>query len=179
MINISVQSNIAEVLRKFEGLQMETGKAVAMALNRTAATARSRATKAISAETGIKQASIREKLQIVRATRTALRAEIQAHKYAPNLIHYTARQTKAGVSANAWRKRKVYKHTFIGNKGRTVFHREGKARLPIKPVYGPSIPRTFMQRTTNRVLRETVAERFPIEFERALKVELRKLGFSV
>jgi hypothetical protein len=53
-----------------------------------------------------------------------------------NLIHFGARKVATGVSVKILKDgdRKVIKGAFIGNKGKTVFKRKGKERLPIKTV---------------------------------------------
>lgn len=177
MLKVDVQMDMASLTRALNAIERDAIRPAAVqALNRVARTVKSRAVKAISAETGMKQASIRDLIAIRQATKLGLIAEVSASRHAPNLIHYSARQTKRGVSASAWRKRKVYKGTFIANKGRTVFRRVGKGRLPIKPVFGPSLPRTFINKTTHAVMTRTINERFPVEFNAALINQLRRRG---
>ena len=67
-------------------------------------------------------------------TRSACRAHIA-------LAEFHARQTRRGVSAAPWGLRRVFPHTFIVEKlGGQVFRREGGARLPIRKLWGPSLP---------------------------------------
>lgn len=169
MFQIDVRADIAKALRDVDALQRNVTRAASAALNRVGTTARAVAAREISAETGLKVSEVKDRLPTVRANRDSLEVIITAKPWAPNLIRFAARQTKRGVSANAWRSRKVYRSTFIANKGRTVFKRTGPARLPIAPVYGPSVPRTFIRDRTTGAIRRTVAQRFPIEFDRALR----------
>jgi len=99
-------------------------QAASSALNRVATSARRVAIDTIRKETNIKAAAVRKYVTTKKASKSMLTAEIRASKYAPNLINFGARQTKKGVSANAWAKRKIYRGAFIGNKGRTVFIRD-------------------------------------------------------
>jgi hypothetical protein len=55
------------------------------------------------------------------------------------------RRTGGGVSSAAWGKRKTYPHTFLIQGGKTAMVRVGKARYPIKPVYGPRIHAEFVK----------------------------------
>lgn len=170
MITLSVKGTVDAIVKELNRLQREVvPKATARALNRTITTVNNEAARAISKRTGMGVRSIKEKLRIYKAGPHKLVAEIVAPKHAPNLIRYGARRTKKGVSAKAWNQRKVYKHTFIANDGRTVFARVGKARLPIKPIYGPSLPRTFVKQAIREVMEKVGAERFPIEFTRELR----------
>jgi hypothetical protein len=50
-----------------------------------------------------------------------------------------------------------------------------KPRSDIKPLYGPSVPRTFIQENVNRSIRKTIDERWPIEFERQVAFRLSKI----
>ena len=176
MIQISLKAEFDNALRSLAGLEKQVEVAAQQAINRVAATAKSIAVKSISSETGIQQKLVRDRIAIFKASRSALSAVVSAFKYAPNLIRYQAKQTKAGVSAKAWNQRKVYRGTFIGNKGRTVFKRVGKARLPIKAVYGPSIPQTFIKARTTEAMIQAVQTRWPTEFDAALANQLRRAG---
>jgi len=173
-MQISVEADIKAATQGLLLLERDINTAAVAALNKVAVTARAQAARSISQQSGLPVNQVRERVPLARANRYTLEAAISARKYAPNLIRYSARQTKPGVSANAWRQRKVYRGTFIANKGRTVFARVGPERLPIKAVYGPSVPRTFIKDETLRAISTTVATRFPLELERALRALLRK-----
>jgi hypothetical protein len=123
-MEISFQSNIDAVAKQFgRDLRKEIDRAVPPAINRVATTARKFAAQQINKVTGMKISSIRKKLALRRATRAVPTAVITAQRYAPNLRSFGAREVKRGVSANAWRKRKIYIGAFIGNQDRTVFTR--------------------------------------------------------
>jgi len=217
-----VRVDIKEVEKRL-GFQFkqEIAAAVPSALNRVAVSARLTAVNDINGVTGLKKSSIRERLPIYRATRAQPEAKIVAKKYAPNLINFSAREVKSGVSANAWRNRKIYKGAFIGNQGRTVFSRTDyrpatgqrrtlrqhtrrahqrngytrgnvavpshavrthsvgngakKPRAKIKALYGPSVPKTFVQDAVQRSISATIKTRWPIEFERQVAFRMSKL----
>lgn len=123
-MEISFQSDIEQVAQRFAtDLRKEIDRAVPPALNRVATTTRKAAAQQINKITGMKISSIRKKLALRRATRAVPIAMITAQRYAPNLRSFGAREVKKGVSANAWRKRKIYRGAFIGNQDRTVFTR--------------------------------------------------------
>lgn len=64
--------------------------------------------------------------------------------------------------------RKVIEGAFIGNRGRTVFIREGQARLPIKAVETIDLPQMFNTQTVNRRLLKRVAEILDVEVQRGI-----------
>lgn len=57
---------------------------------------------------------------------------------------------------------------FLGNKGRTVFERVGKGRLPIKPVQVIGYSQMFNSRKINRRVMSKVRAELPIEIDRAI-----------
>ncbi|KAJ3472392.1 hypothetical protein NLI96_g13358 [Meripilus lineatus] len=94
----------------------------------------------------MKASAIKRSFSIKRATANTLLVTLQATGAPIAVINYSARQTGSGVSVNVKTGRKILKHAFIasmknGHKG--VFVRsggKGSKRLPIKELYGPSIP---------------------------------------
>ena len=60
--------------------------------------------------------------------------------------------------------------TFLGNKGRTVFIRVGKSRLPIKAACTIDVPQMFTTRRIQSRVLERINQELPIEFDRAIKL---------
>lgn len=67
---------------------------------------------------------------------------------------------------------KIIPGAFIANMGRTVFIREGKGRLPIKPVNTIDVPQMFNGRRINTVVRQVILDKFQGNFRRELRVVL-------
>lgn len=65
--------------------------------------------------------------------------------------------------------KKLVKGAFIGNKGRTVFIREGSARLPIKAVQTVDVPQMFNTKRINAKVVAFAKDRLPALLERELK----------
>lgn len=171
---LHVQGDIESARRQFKGKERQINLAAARAINRALESGRSVATKEIARITGIRpQRAIRDRLHLHRATPDRLIGEIGAERYTPNLMRYNARQTKKGVSASAWGKRKTYRGTFIGNQGRTVFKRTGKARNPIRPVWGPRLAKAFVETQVRKALALVARSRFATEFAREIKRRVR------
>lgn len=68
---------------------------------------------------------------------------------------------------------KMIKGAFIGNKGRTVFEREGKARLPIRALNTIDVPQMFNARRINEVVVRVMREQFDANLRRELSAALR------
>jgi len=175
-VEISVKSRLDEIIRDLDAHPETVRKAAAMALNRVAPTARSRAVKKINAETGLRQSSIRKRITLTKARDYLLQVKLTAQRHAPNIASYGGVQTKQGVRSRAWRKSRVYPRTFILPGTRIAVARKTKARYPLKAIYGPSLPNAFVTRVVTEEMDKAVHERFPIEFMRALRSLWRKAG---
>lgn len=70
--------------------------------------------------------------------------------------------------------KKLIKGAFIGNKGRTVFIREGSKRLPIKALQTIDVPQMFNAKRINAVVVEMIQAKLPALMERELKFYLDK-----
>jgi len=93
------------------------------------------------------------------------------------VIEFGARQTKKGVSANIWGKRKIYRGAFIGggrNSGkRLVFKKLNDDPKRIEALHGASLPREFERQDMAKIFNKK-KKRFPILFKRALNFHLMK-----
>lgn len=93
------------------------------------------------------------------------------------LINYGARQGKGGVSVQVKTGRKVLRHAFIAtmpNGHRGVFERTGnqhkkvvrngktvRSGLPIKELFGPSIPKSLSNDAVEKALMAKIKQKFP------------------
>jgi hypothetical protein len=153
-------------------------RAAISALNKTVAQARTAMSREIRAEFNLPASTVNAGLRIHRARvmqgfmswEAVLESPSQRGR-AMNLIHFAARQTKAGVSVKIKRggARKVVAQAFIANKGRTVFQRTGKARLPIEPVQTVAVPQMFNAKRVNAKVLQFIKDKLPEVFEREAK----------
>lgn len=187
-LDISVRSDIkATVLR----LAAKGTKAIqdssVRALNRTASSVRTEASREIRQRYNLKASVIKANMRIVKATRSRLVAEIVATGKRIPLIEFGARAVNpwnvagrshrrrgGGVSAAVTKTRRLFKGAFIavmpsGHRG--VYLRQGEGRK-IRQLMGISIPKAMVERQVNATLAKFAAQRFRIEFERDLKYRL-------
>lgn len=125
----------------------------------------------------LKVSDIKKGLTIYRASAANLTATVVASGKPIPLIAYGAKQTARGVSVSVLNGRKVITQVFIATmpSGHTgVFERlrnthkkkqvNGRTRwtgLPIKELFGPSIPDGLANATVQSVLQRLVDEKFP------------------
>lgn len=183
---VTAKLDIDGALRKLGATRIGTTEAITRALNKTAITARADAARNIrDAGYGIKVSSVKGAISIRRATNQDLKAIVTATGSPIPLINYGARQTSKGVSVNVKNGRKVIAHAFIatmasGHQG--VFARQGKTHkkvmrrgrtywsgLPVKELFGPSIPTAFANGAVQDAVKTAIEQRFPVVLRQELK----------
>mgnify|MGYP001942732765 CR=1 FL=1 len=94
------------------------------------------------------------------------------------MIKFGARQTKRGVSAKVWGKRKIYRGAFIGggrNSGkRLVFKQAEDNPKRAVALHGASLPREFHRQDMEKIFKKKIKTRFPILFKRAVEFQMLK-----
>lgn len=192
---INVRADVKAVQRKL-GILSENvrDQAIASALNDTIAKGKTQMSREIGAEYNLPARTIKERLSITRAKRSgfyALTASLTGSakrrgRRAMNVIAFlttkgAAKRRKAGDTQLRFKiKRtgapKIIRGSFIGNQGRTVFIREGAARLPIKAVTTGDIPQMFNQKSINRIVRTTMERDFATILERRMRYYIARFN---
>lgn len=178
MLKLNVSSDLKGIkagLTKYVGEQQQ---AVIRALNKTAQQARTTSSVEVrTAGYNIKASAIKKSFSIDKARRGKLVVMLRATGRPIGLINYGARQNKGGVSVQVKASRQVLRHAFIatmpnGHKG--VYQRTGKEHkkvirngrsrrtgLPIKELFGPSIPQSLANESVEKALMKKIREKFP------------------
>lgn len=143
MINISIKTDFADVQKRLKQLHTDIGnKAMASALNKTVAIAKTDMSKEIRQEFKVSASYVRERLAIVKATTRrglSLTAALRGTgKRSANVIAFLeksislaqSRKRRKGGTLNQLRVqikkhggKKIIPGAFLGNRGRTVFKR--------------------------------------------------------
>lgn len=178
MINIDIRADLRGMQRQLDRLSASLqDRVVAAAVNKTADKARVEMRRQITAEFAIKAADVNSQVKLKKAIAKSgmLWAELEAFPrrrghLSRNVMLFGAKQTKQGVTVRIKKSggRKLIKHAFIANKGRTVFTREGTKRLPIKPVETIDVPQMFNTRRINANVLAKIKRDFSVEIQRAL-----------
>jgi len=121
-------------------------KVMSRGLNRTATEARTKTSRMLAKEIGIKVGDVRKKIVLVRASYRNWRSGITISRKRIPLIRFGARQVKKGVTYKKDRKRVLIRHAFVStmSSGHTgVFKRKFSSRLPISELRGPSLGQVY------------------------------------
>lgn len=193
MLKLNVSADIKGITASLTKYVGEQQQAVIRALNKTAQQARTAAAAEVrTAGYNIKASAIKNSFSIDKARRGRLVAVLRATGRPIALINYGARQNKGGVSVQVKTGRQVLRHAFIatmpnGHKG--VYQRTGKEHkkvirnghsrrtgLPIKELFGPSIPQSLANDSVEKALMKKIREKFPqiLRHELAFIISKRK-----
>lgn len=181
-MQISVEADIRKAVSDLNVLLKDADRAAGMAINKVADKVKSEAASIISARTRLPIRKVRKRITIRRASRGNLIAIVTGNSYSPNMGNYSPSQSAYGTGATVPPGRRVaVSHAFImKRKGNPVMIRQkvggGRvARKPLESVRVEVLKRTWVQSTVNQTLERVISERWPIEFNRALKVVVPSL----
>ena len=189
---LTVKTNFPDVERALSRLRADVqNKALSSAINKTMDFASTTMVRQITSEFNVKAAYVRERLRIRRAVSLgsgSLTAALIGGKSdrgrSANIIAFVEnkvtlaegrRRAKAGTQRSLFVKVKrasaprALKGAFIGNKGRTVFRRTGKERLPIEPVQVIDVAQIFNTKRINTQVVQAITKRFPVIAEREIR----------
>lgn len=119
------------------------------ALNRGGDQARTQVKRSLVKQTGIKYGLINKAVETIRANPGNLAYTLTATGNETNLSLFGATQRKKGVSAAPWKKRRIFRSTFIvAAYGGKVYKRMGDDRGPVEQLWGPNIARELVREPT-------------------------------
>ena len=178
-MEVKVNSNFKKALRDIGNVPRKyVQKALVTSLNKIGAEVFTQAQRELKDATGLKVGVVAKGLKKDKARRNDKTYTIKIKSRYKNVIEFGARQTKKGVSAKVWGKRKVYRGTFIGsgrNSGKQlVFKKRKNAPKRIEALHGASLLREFERQDMAKLFNKKIKTRFPILFKRALDFHLMK-----
>lgn len=172
----------SQVLRTLDDLPRGPARrAIVRGLNKTAANVRTSASTAIRERRALSAKVVRDAMAIRKATKDNLVSSLVVTGRPIPLRDYKASQTKRGVTVKVSPgKRTLVSHAgnraFIIDKiGGHVFARQGKERLPVKKLYGPSLPSTFIQEQVRAAWTATAKDALPKRLAEEVRFELARL----
>ena len=186
---LDIKLDVKEVKRYLNRVQHgAVDKAAARSINRTASKVQTISRREVAKQIGLAQKKFKKNLAIsVKANKNRLFAKVAAKGKEFNLIEWVtpakkkvgAFRKKHGVIAKPYRKKKEYKGAFIG-RGKSsgkllVFKRLNQKRSSIKAMYGPSVPKTFIQKEIVKQMNKVAEKTWKKEFDQNLKYYLGKI----
>lgn len=190
-LTVGVNLDSSEVRRWLKrSLPQAVDKATARGLNKAIKLVRTQSVREVAQQRAIRQKDIRRETSILpaRPKPHRLRAVLRMSGRPIPLKGYGARvqgqrgrgkkkRTGPGASPVTVQifkgRRVVVEGAFLGPNDH-VYKRRGKARLPIKKLFGPSLPSAFVKPAVERAMRRVALTRTPGLIEREMFRELRR-----
>jgi hypothetical protein len=166
-------SEFIDLERTFRQAGPKAPGAIRRAVNRTGAMADTQVVRMLTAQTGLKRKVIRKAVRRVPASAGGMVYILRASGGNVGLKYFGARETRKGVTAAPWGKRRLYPGAFIkGGRfprrvaikayGGAVLYRSDGARLPIKAIKsGLFIPQEMVTGATAAAFKATVRTVLP------------------
>lgn len=193
-VQLNVRNNIDQVLSRMDGYKRDVvDKAVVRALNRTAESARTQASREIKGlGYNFSAAEIKDAIALSKASQGRLSVSLRVRRRPKSLMEFNPTQTKAGVYVKVGGSRKMIKGAFIAqlrngamgvyvedkSAGKTVLRKSkqfkrgskgGWHEYPARKLYGPSVGGVYgtdrMQAVMARVIRQTFMDRLQHEVQ--------------
>lgn len=178
-IKFDVRGSMDRIIADMARVKSEVvQKATVNALNKVAAQVKTAASRAMrDAGYNLKVSDIKKAMTVYRATAGSLTAKVVSSGRPVPLIKYGARQTGKGVSVDVLHGRKLIAGAFIatmpsghtgvyvrmGNRHKRVM-KAGKpawSALPIKELFGPSVPDGLANQAVQEALQRLIEDKFP------------------
>jgi len=178
-MEVIVMSNMKKAIRAIGNVPKKyIPKALVTSLNKVGAEVVTQAKRELKDATGLKAGTVAKKIQKDKARRNDNTYSIFIKSRYKNVIEFGARQTKKGVTAKVWGKRRIYRGAFIGggrNSGkRLVFKKLKDDPKRIEALHGASLPREFHRQDMEKIFKKKIKNRFPILFKRAVEFQMLK-----
>ena len=178
-VDPKVFTQIDQLKRILADVPKGTPKALAGAMNRSMLSARTVASKETRARYNVKASDIKAATRIQKANYSTMQATLVFSEKARSLMKFdpsskSPTQYPTIVSVKVKKKRSSVKGGFIASGpkgGTTMFKREGKTRLPIAKLHGPSIP----QMVGNESVVDKMGEKLLSTLETRLDHEVDRL----
>lgn len=188
-LDVSVENDLKKLRQSLAALEKRAvPQATVRTLNRTAETVKTASVRHISPQLGSKQAGIKRRIETRKASLQKLWSVLVASGRQLQLIEFVVGSKKPTqqpggkrglVRTKVFGKQKTYQKAFIaprrkGDSKTTLYVRKGKARKPVRMMFGPGIKEFFKQKENDNLMQTKAKEVFPVEFLRNLAYYINK-----
>ena len=177
-INVDERMYI-EVQRKLGNFHNKAPNAISNAMNRAASNINKNVKKEVRKEYNIKSKDVGSTLNVTRATRSSLGAEVRSKgspipldrfKVSPKTVNPN-RKSPIKVAVKRDGLKKVLGAFVLDINGKKVFERTSDSRLPIRRLFGPSVP----QMIGNEEVHEEIHQEGQKTFSQRVEHEIQRI----
>lgn len=172
---VAVKIEFSKALSQlFEKAGLKSIYAVARAIDEVGNKTKTKVVRATAAQAGVKYGKVLGVVSTRQAWGSAKTGqyEIIARDVTLSLKEFKPVQKSGGVEAAPCGRRIIFKHTFLGPGGH-VYERVGKGRVPIRKLWGPTIPKEMVKDEAEATFYRVSAELLGPAIEKWL---LRQVG---
>lgn len=153
-MDISLTYDDRKVTENIQRLEARYPVAVVRALNKSIASGRTIMAREMSQDLGLKVGTVREAIKVREASQGRLEAKLATSMKRIPISEFSptgpdpSRGKGRGITYRMQGQRKLLPHAFFSTMAsghRGVFLRKGKARLPIREAFGPSLGHVFLK----------------------------------
>ena len=139
-LDVTTYGDIDQIIASMRGTESQVQLAAMRAINKTALWLKSQSVKEISTQKKLQQKIIRDRLNVIKASTSSLKALVVASLYGIKAsLLSNMRQTSTGAKAAKMEFKGAFVATMpTGHRG--IFKRKGASRLPIREVVLPLEP---------------------------------------
>jgi len=155
VVDISIDTTGLEQMGQRLG-KIDLKPAIARALNRAGNHMTVVVTRQLAGQTGLGVRETKDQLEITKAYAGNLRYQVTIPGRWLTLARFEPQEVRGGISARPWGFRRTFPHAFLIRN--IPFIRETAERLPVRPLFGPSLAREFERGQLEEVARTAAAE---------------------
>ena len=134
---VTVEVDISALVDLLQLVRNQAPAAISRSLNRAGDAAATVLGRELASQSGLGVRAVRDELDLSHSTPADLEYTITVPGRFMTLKEFAPREVKRGISARPWGRRRTFPHAFMIQD--IPFIREGEARLPVRPLFGPSL----------------------------------------
>ncbi|MCP3923336.1 MAG: hypothetical protein GY714_12200 [Desulfobacterales bacterium] len=163
----------------FEVIGDKANGALARSVNRTIQGVKTDSVRSVRENYNVKAASVRKGFSFKKANRRSSNASALVRGSRISLREFGVRpnslrsRPKVGLSVRVGRQRKTIRSSFF-SKGKHIYRRVEKSRLPVEKLLGPSIPQMMNNEEVVNNVEKSAVERFEKNFKHEMGREIQR-----
>jgi hypothetical protein len=175
VVDISIDTTGLEQMGQRLG-KIDLKPAIARALNRAGNHMTVVVVRQLAGQTGLGVREVRDEVHVDKAFAGKLTYTATIPGRWLTLVHFEPREVRGGISARPWGFRRTFPHAFLIRN--IPFIRETAERLPVRPLFGPSLAREFERGDVERMAREAAAEAWQKNIKHEVDFALRGIDIG-
>lgn len=183
---IADEAELRRVQQQLGQLQHKAPNMISRAMNRSITNIKANVPKEVRKDYNVKATEVKDTLKIMKASASKLQAEVKStgkvlgldkYKVSPKTVN-PKRKSQLKISVKKSNTKQIL-GSFIANiNGTKVFKRDGKARLPISRLMGPSVPQMIGNESNVERINQSAYAMYESRINHEINRVLSQMGAS-